>query len=100
MTIKIEFSIPELVAYTYFASTKTGKKYLYESGKIATSYAAKQISLTTRTFLTQPVKTGLKSGATKAAKAGVVRATPGIAVLIVGGIAFNAVGNTAAVQRT
>ena len=98
--IKIEFSIPEFVAYTYFAGTKTGKRYLYESGKIATSYAAKQLQLTAQTFVTQPAKAGLRSGAAKAVKSGLVRAAPGIAVLATGAIAFNAIGNTAAVQKT
>ena len=76
--IKIEFSIPEFVAYTYFAGTKTGKRYLYESGKIATSYAAKQLQLTAQTFVTQPAKAGLRSGAAKAVKSGLVRAAPPI----------------------
>lgn len=98
--VKIEFSIPEFVAYTYFAGTKTGKRYLYESGKIAGSYVAKQMQLTGRTFVTQPAKAGLRSGASKAVGSGFVRAAPGIAMLTIGAIAFNAIGNTAAVQKT
>ena len=98
--IKIQFSIPEFVAYTYFAGTKTGKRYLYESGKIATSYAAKQMQLTARTFIVEPGKTALKSGAKRAIQGAIVRAAPSIAILVVGGMAFNAVGQTAAVQKT
>lgn len=99
-TAKIEFTIPEFVAYSYFAGTKTGKKYLFESGKIATSYAAKQMQLTARTFVTQPAKSAIRSGAVKAVAKSMIRASPPLAVLVVGGIAFNAIGNTAAVQKT
>jgi len=103
MNINVSFddvSIPEIVAWTYFSGTKTGRTYLYESGKIATSYAAKQIQLTARTFVTQPAKTALKSGAKKAMQTAAVRVAPPLAILVIGGIAFNAVGNTAAVQKT
>lgn len=96
----IEFKISEIVAWTYFAGTKTGRNYIYESGKIATSYAAKQLQLTARTFVTQPAKAALKSGARKATQAALVRVAPPVAALVVGGIVFNAIGNTAAVQKT
>jgi hypothetical protein len=99
-TPKIEFTIPEFVAYSYFAGTKTGKKFLFESGKIATSYAAQQIQLTGHTFVTQPAKVAFRSGARKAIQSGVIRASPPLAMLVVGGIAFNAIGNTSAVQKT
>lgn len=96
----IEFKISEIAAWTYFAGTKTGRNYIYESGKIATSYAAKQLQLTAKTFVTQPAKAALKSGARKATQAALVRAAPPLAILVAGGIAFNAIGNTAAVQKT
>lgn len=96
----IEFKITEVVAWTYFAGTKTGRKYIYESSRIATSYAAKQLQLTGRTFITEPAKQVVKSGATRATQTLAVRVAPPLAVLVVGGIAFNAVGNTAAVQKT
>lgn len=96
----IEFKISEIAAWTYFAGTKTGRNYIYESGKIATSYAAKQLQLTAKTFVTQPAKAALKSGARKATQAALVRVAPPLAVLVVGGIAFNAIGNTHAVQTT
>jgi len=99
-TPKIEFTIPEFVAYSYFAGTKTGKKYLYESGKIAKSYAAKQLQLTGRTFVTQPAKSAIRSGAARAISKSMIRASPPLAMLVLGGIAFNAIGNTAAVQKT
>ena len=58
------------------------------------------MQLTARTFVTQPAKAGLRSGAVKAVGSGLVRAAPPVAVLVAGGIAFNAIGNTAAVQKT
>lgn len=103
MNINVRFddvSIAEIVAWTYFSGTKTGRTYLYESGKIATSYAAKQLQLTGRTFVTQPAKAALKSGAKRVAQAALVRTAPPLAILVVGGLAFNAIGNTAAVQKT
>ena len=96
---KIELSLREFVAFTFFAGSKTGQKYIYESGKLATSYAAKQLQLTGRMFLAEPAKAVAKKTATKAAKAAVVRASPPVTALVVGGIAFNAIGNTRAVQQ-
>ena len=95
---KIELSLQELVAFTFFAGSKTGQKYLFESGKLATSYAAKQLQLTGRTFLVEPTKAVARKAATKAARAAVVRAAPPVAVLVTGAIVFNAIGNTHAVQ--
>ena len=103
MNINVSFddvSIAEIVAWTYFSGTKTGRTYLYESGKIATSYAAKQLQLTGRTFVTQPAKAALKSGTKKAMQTAAVRVAPPLAMLVLGGIAFNAIGNTVAVQKT
>ena len=103
MNINVSFddvSIAEIVAWTYFSGTKTGRTYLYESGKIATSYAAQQLQLTGRTFVTQPVKAALKSGTKKAMQTAAVRVAPPLAMLVLGGVAFNAIGNTAAVQKT
>jgi len=97
---EISGSVAEFAAWTYFAGSKTGRRYLYESGKIAKSYAAKQLQLTARTFIVEPAKVALKSGAKKAIQGTIVRAAPPLAVLVVGGMAFNAVGNTAAVQKT
>lgn len=97
---EVSFKVSEVAAWTYFAGTKTGRNYLYESSKIARSYAAKQLQLTARTFLIEPGKAVIKSGARKAIQGTVVRAAPPLAVLVVGGIAFNAIGNTAAVQKT
>lgn len=96
--VKVEFTVPELVAYTYFAGTRTGKKYLFESGKIATSYAAKQLALTARTFGTDPASRAVRSPVTKAVVGSVVRAAPALSTLVVGGAIFNAIGNTHAVQ--
>lgn len=96
----VEMGIGAFAAYTYFATSKTGSKFIRESGKIATSYAAKQLQLTGRTFLTTPAKTVVKSGVTRAAGGFMVAQIPSVAVLVIGGIAFNAVGNTAAVQKT
>ncbi len=97
---EIKGSIAEFAAWTYFAGTKTGRNYLFESGKIAKSYAAKQLRLTARTFVVEPSKRALKSGAKKAIQGSIVRVAPPLAILVVGGMAFNAVGNTAAVQKT
>lgn len=95
---KIELSLREFVAFTFFAGSKTGQKYIFESGKLATSYAAKQLQLTGRMFLAEPAKAVAKKTATKAAKAAVVRAAPPVAVLVTGGLIFNEIGNTHAVQ--
>ena len=51
-------------------------------------------------LVTQPAKAALKSGAKKVAQGALVRAAPPLAVLVAGGIAFNAIGHTAAVQKT
>lgn len=96
--IKIEFEMHEFIAYTYFAGTKTGKKYLFESGKLATSYAAQQLRLTSKMFLAPPVAAGRT--VVSAGVRGLVTSTPTVAALVIGGIAFNAIGNTAAVQKT
>ena len=97
---EVSFKISEFAAWTYFAGTKTGRSYLWESGKLAKSYAAQQLRLTGRTFVVEPGKAAIKSGARKAVQGTLVRAAPPLAVLVVGGIAFNAIGNTAAVQKT
>lgn len=94
--ITVEFEIHEFVAYSYFAGTKTGKKYLFESGKLATSYAAQQLRLTSKMFLAPPVAAGRT--VVSAGVRGLVTSTPTLAALVVGGIAFNAIGNTHAVQ--
>ena len=96
----VEMGIGAFVGYTYFATSKTGSKFIRESMKIAGSYAAKQLQLTGRTFVTQPAKATLRAGATRAAGGFVIAQTPTIATLVIGGIAFNAIGNTAAVQKT
>ena len=96
--VEINMSAAEFVAYTYFAGTKSGKKYLYESGKLAKSYAAKQLRLTGRMFLVDLPREAARTAVGKAAKSSVVRATPSVAVLVTGGIIFNAIGNTTAVQ--
>jgi hypothetical protein len=96
---KIELSVQELIAFTFFAGSKTGQKYLYESGKLATSYAAKQLALTGRTFVVEPAKAISKKAATRALGSAVVRATPPAATLVTGALIFNAIGNTHAVQQ-
>ena len=96
--VEINMSAAEFVAYTYFAGTKSGKKYLYESGKLAKSYAAKQLRLTGRMFLVDLPKEAARTAVGKAAKSSVVRASPPVAALVVGGLIFNAIGNTHAVQ--
>lgn len=95
----IELSLGEFVGFTFFAGSKTGRKYLFESGKLATSYAAKQLQLTGRMFLAEPAKSVAKKTAMKAAKTAIVRAAPPVAVLVTGGLIFNAIGNTNAVQK-
>ena len=97
--VEINMSATEFVAYTYFAGTKSGKKYLYESGKLAKSYAAKQMRLTGRMFLVDLPKEVARTAVGKAAKSSVVRATPPVAALVTGGLIFNAIGNTRAVQQ-
>ena len=95
----VEMGIGAFLAYTYFATTKTGSHFLRESGKLATSYAAKQLQLTGRTFGTAPIKAVARSGATRRAVTAVAVRTPAIGALVIGGLAFNAIGNTHAVQK-
>ena len=97
--MEVNMSAAEFAAYTYFAGTKTGKKYLYESGKLAKSYAGKQLRLTGRTFLVDLPREAARTAVGKAAQSSFVRATPPLAILITGGLVFNAIGNTHAVQK-
>lgn len=96
--VEINMSAGEFVAYTYFAGTKSGKKYLYESGKLAKSYAAKQLRLTGRMFLVDLPKEAARSAVGKAAQSSLVRAAPPLGILITGGLIFNAIGQSHAVQ--
>ena len=99
LDVDVNMSAAQFAAYTYFAGTKSGKAYLYESGKLAKSYAAKQLRLTGRMFLVDLPKEVARTAVGKAAKSSVVRATPPVAVLVTGGLIFNAIGNTHAVQQ-
>jgi hypothetical protein len=100
---EITMSVEEFIAYNAafqgLIGTKTGRKYLYEVGRI-TSYAGKELTkLTVSTFVTEPAKRAIKSAAAKAAKKAVVRVAPPVATLVTGGIVFNAIGNTRANQQ-
>ena len=90
----IELSIQELIAFTYFASSKKGQKYIYDSSKLAGSYAAKQLGLTARTFVTEPIKGAAKSALGRGVAAGVVRAAPPLALAVGYGIAVHSLGQT------
>jgi hypothetical protein len=95
---KIEMDVKELVAFTYFAGSKTGQKYLYESGKIALDYAGKQLALTGRTFVADPVKKVATSTATRRAAVGVVRQVPTLALATGYAMAIHAIGQTSVGQ--
>jgi hypothetical protein len=97
---KIEMDVKELVAFTFFAGSKTGQKYLYESGKIALDYTAKQLALTGRTFVADPVKKVVTGTVARSAAVGVVRQVPVIALATGLGIAVHAYGNTSLGQMT
>ena len=49
---EIEMGIGSFVAYSYFATTEIGGKFIRNTGKFAVSYAAQQLRLTGYTFLT------------------------------------------------
>jgi hypothetical protein len=90
----IEMSMKELIAYTYFASSKKGQKYIFDSAKLAGSYAAKQAGLTARTFVGDPVKGFAKSSLGRGMAVGAVRAAPPLALAVGYGIAVHAIGQT------
>ena len=95
----IEMSMKELIAYTYFASSKKGQKYIFDSAKLAGSYAAKQAGLTARTFVTDPLKGAAKSTLGRGMAAGVVRAAPPLALAVGYGIAVHSLGQTHVGQK-
>ena len=97
---KVELSVKELVAFTFFAGSKTGQKYLYESGKIALDYTAKQLALTGRTFVADPVKKAATSTAARRLAVGAVRQVPTLALATGLGIAVHAYGQTSLGQMT
>jgi len=94
----VEMGIGAFIGWTYFVGTKHGKKFVYESGKLAGTYAAKQLMLTGRSFVTSPAKGALRSRAAVAAGGFVVAKAPRLALLVAGGLAFNAIGHTHANQ--
>ncbi len=94
LNTSIEMDAKELIAYTYFASSKKGRKYIYDSSKLAGSYAAKQAGLTARTFVTDPIKGAAKSALGRGIAAGVVRAAPPLALAVGYGIAVHSLGQT------
>lgn len=94
LNTSIEMDAKELIAYTYFASSKKGRKYIYDSSKLAGSYAAKQAGLTARTFVGDPIKGFAKSSLGRGMAAGVVRAAPPLALAVGYGIAVHSLGQT------
>lgn len=90
----IEMSIKEFIAYSAFVSSKKGKKYVYDSSKLAGSYVAKQAGLTARTFVTDPLKGATRGALGRGIAAGVVRAAPPLALAVGYGIAVHAIGQT------
>jgi hypothetical protein len=94
LSTSIEMDVKELIAYTYFASSKKGQKYIYDSSKLAGSYAAKQAGLTARTFVTEPIKGAAKSALGRGIAAGTVRAAPPLALAVGYGIAVHSLGQT------
>ena len=97
---KVELSVKELVAFTFFAGSKTGQKYLYESGKIALDYTAKQLALTGRTFVADPVRKAATSTASRRLAAGIVTRVPTIAAATGAGMILHAYGQTSVGQMT
>jgi len=95
---EIEMGIGSFVAYSYFATTETGKYIIRGTGKFAANYAAQQLRLTGYHFIQLPVETARKSSTVRAVAGGVIRSTPALATLVVGGLAFNAIGHTHANQ--
>ena len=95
---EIEMGLGSFVAYSFWATTKSGKYVIRGTGKFAANYAAQQLKLTGYHFLQLPVQTAAKSSTVRAVAGGVLRSSPALATLVVGGIAFNAIGNTHAVQ--
>jgi hypothetical protein len=94
LNTSIEMDAKELIAYTYFASSKKGRKYIYDSSKLAGSYAAKQAGLTARTFLVEPAKGVARGALGRGVAAGAVRAAPPLALAVGYGIAVHSLGQT------
>ena len=95
---EIEMGIGTFVAYSYFATTESGKYIIRGAGKFAANYAAQQLRKTGYTFLQYPVKHVVRG--TKVRTALSILKKPQLAGLVVGAIAFHAVGQTTAVQKT
>ena len=94
LSTSIEMDIKEFIAYSAFVSSKKGKKYVYDSSKLAGSYVAKQAGLTARTFVSDPIKGAAKSALGRGMAAGVVRAAPPLALAVGYGIAVHSLGQT------
>ena len=92
--LTIEMNLKEFIAYSMFAGSKKGQKYVYESGKLAGSYVAKQAGLTARTFVTEPLKGAAKSALGRGAAVGAVRMAPTLGLAVGYGIAVHAIGQT------
>ena len=97
---KIELSVQELVAFTFFAGSKTGQKYLYDSSRLAASYLGKQLALTGRTFVGDPVRKAATSTAARRLAVGTVRQVPTLALATGLGLAVHAYGQTSLGQMT
>lgn len=94
----VEMGIGAFIGWTYFVGTKKGKLVVYESGKLAGTYVGRQLLLLGREFVYSPAKGVLRSRAAVGSGGFVVAKAPRLALLVVGGLAFNAIGHTHANQ--
>jgi hypothetical protein len=56
VSLQIEMDVEEFIAYSYFASTKTGSKYIRDMGKLTTNYAVNAGKLTGKHLVLTPTK--------------------------------------------
>ena len=60
VSFQIEMDIEEFLAYSYFASTKTGSKYIRDMTKLTADYSMKVGKLTGKALVVKPAKSAAK----------------------------------------
>jgi hypothetical protein len=60
VSFQIEMDIEEFIAYSYFASTKTGSQYIRDMSKLTIDYSLKAGKLTGKALVVKPAKSAAK----------------------------------------
>ena len=60
VSLQIEMDIEEFLAYSYFASTKTGSQYIRDMSKLTIDYSLKAGKLTGKALVVKPAKSAAK----------------------------------------